>query len=93
MHAQEDALAKDVEHALAHYAERLTRVEVFLKDENADKGGDDKHCVVEARPSGLDPVAGEHTAATLHEAVQGAARKVQRQLETRLGKLGDKHAH
>ncbi len=90
MHAQVDALEEDVRHALAHSADRLTRVEVFLKDVNADKGGVDKNCVVEARPRGLDPVAAEHTAATLHEAVQGAARKVQRQLEHRFGKLDSK---
>jgi hypothetical protein len=78
-----------VDRALERYAERLTRVEVFLRDENAGKGGLDKHCTLEARPRGLDPLVAGHQAATAAEAVAGAAGKLERLLERRLGKLGE----
>ena len=44
---------------LSPFAERLTRVEVHLRDENAQKGGRDTRCTMEARPRGLDPLAVE----------------------------------
>lgn len=86
---QEDSLREQVTHALERFGDRLTRVEVFLKDLNADKGGVDKHCVIEARPAGQDPVAVEHDAANYPEAVGGAAKKLQRLLDHKFGKQGD----
>lgn len=39
---------------LDRFGERLTRVEVFLSDENGSKThGDDKKCVLEARPANM----------------------------------------
>lgn len=81
-----DAVAR----ALERYAERLTRVEVFLRDVNAAKGGIDKHCVLEARPRGLDPVAAGHRAQSSLEAVTGAAGRLERVLEHRFGRLGER---
>lgn len=89
--ANDDDLGSQVEKGLARFADRLTRVEVFVKDVNASKGGVDKHCSIESRPRGLDPVAVDHDAETVHEAVQGAVGKMQRALETRFGKLGEVH--
>jgi hypothetical protein len=41
--------------------ERITHFSVHFSDENGDKGGDkDIHCMIEARPSGLKPVAVHH---------------------------------
>jgi hypothetical protein len=79
-----------VARALERFAERLTRVEVFLRDVNGGKGGIDKHCLLEARPRGLDPVAAGHQAASSLEAVAGAADKLERVLEHRLGRLGER---
>ncbi len=43
-----------VESDLGHLSEKLTRVEVHLKDHNADKHGPaDMRCTVEARRRGL----------------------------------------
>lgn len=86
-------LEEQVQHALERFADRLTRVEVFIKDLNADKGGVDKRCVIEARPSGQDPVAVEHDAEGIGEAVGGAAKKLQRLLDHKFGKQGDHHPH
>ena len=79
-----------VDDALGRFADRLTRVEVHVGDENSHKGGaNDKRCAMEARPAGHQPVAVTHTAASLDEAVDGAAKKLQTVLDRTLGKLSD----
>jgi Sigma 54 modulation protein / S30EA ribosomal protein len=81
-----------VQNALAHCADHITRVEVHLSDINAGKTGpDDKHCVIEARLEGRQPTAVKHTAATLDQAVKGAADKLKRSLESTIGRLRDGH--
>ena len=79
-----------VENALSHYGAQITRVEVHLSDANADKGGqDDKRCMIEARVENLQPTAVTYAAATLEQAVKGAAEKLKRSLESTLGRLRD----
>jgi len=78
--------------ALERYADRITRVEVHLSDENAEKGGQrDKRCMIEARLGGLKPIAVTHTAATMPLAIAGATEKLERALESTLGKLEKRH--
>jgi hypothetical protein len=79
-----------VARALERFAERLTRVEVYLRDVNAAKGGIDKHCVLEARLRGLDPVTAGHRAGNSLDALTGAVGKLERALEHRLGRLGER---
>ncbi len=79
----------EVEGTLGRFADQITRVEVHLSDVNAAKGGgDDKRCLMEARLAGRQPVAVSHEAATLEEAVDGAADKMKRSLDSTLGRLG-----
>lgn len=79
----------NVTHALERFADRITRVEVHLSDVNGEKAGhQDKRCLMEARPAGHDPVAVTDLAATLEEAIHGAALKLQRRLSTLFGRLG-----
>lgn len=79
-----------VESALERFAGQLTRVEVHLGDENAGRSGPgDTRCAMEARPAGQQPVAVTHNAATLEEASAGAAQKLARLLDSRLGRLND----
>ena len=89
-----DALQESVRNALEavdrRFGDQLTRIEVHFQDTNGPKGGVNKHCRVEARPSGLDPVLAENTADDAYDAARGAARKLERVLESRLGKLNDK---
>jgi hypothetical protein len=81
-----------VQQALAHFAEKITRVEVHLSDRNATKSGqDDKHCMIEARLEKRQPIAVTHAAATLERATKEAADKLKRSLESTLGRLGDGH--
>jgi hypothetical protein len=77
-----------IEASLARFARRITRVEVHLSDENSHKGGkDDKRCLMEARPAGLDPIVVTHRAGTWSLAVSGATAKLQRSLEKKLGRV------
>jgi hypothetical protein len=76
-----------VEGALSRFSDRITRVEVHLSDENSDKGGRDKRCVMEARLEGLQPVAVTHQATSVAHAVSGAAGRLTRLIESTLGRL------
>ena len=80
-----------VESALSRFSDHITRVEVHLSDENSDKKGghDDMRCMMEARLEGRQPIAVTHQAATLDQAVDGAADKLTRLIESTLGRLRD----
>jgi ribosome-associated translation inhibitor RaiA len=79
-----------VENALDRFSDRITRVEVHLSDQNGDKSGqDDKRCTMEARLKGRQPTAVTHDAATLNQAVDGAAERIRRSIESALGRLQD----
>ena len=79
-----------VEQALERFGEHVTRVEVHLSDENGDKSGQqDQRCMLEARLEGRQPVAVTDHAATLEQAVHGAAQKLARLLDSTLGRLHD----
>jgi ribosome-associated translation inhibitor RaiA len=80
-----------VENALSRISDRITRVEVHLSDENSDKkgGNDNMRCMMEARLEGRQPIAVTHQAATLDQAVHGAADKLTRLIESTLRRLRD----
>ncbi len=83
-----------VEHALNHESARITRVEVHLADENGPKGGlKNIRCAMEARLEHLQPVAVTFEAATVHQAVEGAADKLARLVAHTLGRLRDERKH
>ncbi|MFT5390441.1 MAG: ribosome-associated translation inhibitor RaiA [Gammaproteobacteria bacterium] len=79
-----------VEQALERFGEHVTRVEVHLSDENGGKSGQhDQRCMLEARLERRQPVAVTDHAATLEQAVHGAAQKLARLLDSTLGRLHD----
>ncbi len=89
-----DALAAqvttEVEAVLARFAGQLTRVEIHLGDESATRSGSlDKRCLMEARPTGRQPLAVSHQAATLEEAWRGAARKLRNAIDSSFGRQAD----
>ena len=85
LHARTEAV---IAARLGRFRSQLTRIEAHLSDENGLKAGqDDKKCVLEARPEGMQPVAAIHSAATLDQAIAGAADKLQRLLESAFGQL------
>ena len=83
-----------VENALSRISDHITRVEVHLSDEDGKKNGlNDKRCMMEARVAGRQPVAVTDEAGTIYEAVEGAANKLARLIESDLGRLYDKKNH
>lgn len=79
-----------VEEALERFSDRITRVEVHLADENGAKTGtNDKRCVMEARLEHRRPAAVTHHAGTVDEAINGAAEKLKRLVESTVGRLAD----
>ena len=85
-----DHVSGVVERALNRVSEHITRVEVHLSDVNGDKSGpSDKRCMMEARLEGRQPVAVTHQAATLDQAVDDAADKLTRLIESTLGRRSD----
>lgn len=77
--------------ALSRFSGHITRVEVHLSDGNSRKKGghDDMRCVMEARLEGRQPIAVTHQATTVDLAVDGAADKLTRMIESTIGKLQD----
>jgi ribosome-associated translation inhibitor RaiA len=83
-----DRLTQVLESSLAQFADRITRVEMHLGDENAGKhGNSDKRCMLEARLANLAPIAVTHQAETLQMAFEGALEKLDRALGHAVGKL------
>jgi ribosome-associated translation inhibitor RaiA len=80
-----------VEQALRHVVEHITRVEVHLSDQDGPTRGNqagqsDKRCVMEARLQGRQPIAATDQAATVDQAVQGAADKLSRMIDSAIGR-------
>lgn len=78
-----------VDDTLRYFADRITRVEVHLRDENSSQksGDDDKRCVIEARLAGLRPIAVSHHGVTLEHALNGAVDKLAKTLRRTLDRL------
>jgi ribosome-associated translation inhibitor RaiA len=72
---------------LSRFGHQITRVEVHLSDENGDKEGfNDKRCMIEARLSGMKPIAVTNHANNHEQAVEGAVDKLKTSLDTILGR-------
>jgi hypothetical protein len=75
---------------LNRFGGQITRIEVHLSDINhARLSEQDKRCKLEARLAGRDPMIVSHDAAKVADALQGAAEKLARALDTTLGKARD----
>jgi len=84
-----------VQDALSQLSGHITRVEVHLSDENGPgkeltTGLDDKRCMMEARIEGRPPLAVTAHAASVHQAIDGAAQKLARLVENTLGRRHDR---
>jgi len=77
-----------VTQSLSHVSDQITRVEVHLSDENGNKNGQtDKRCMMEARLKGRQPSAVTCEAATVAQAVDGAAGKLKNSVERTLERV------
>lgn len=79
-----------VQQAIGHLGDRITRVAVYLSDENSSQksGDDDKRCVIEARLGGLRPITVSHVGSTVDQALGGAADKLEETLKRSLARRG-----
>ncbi len=77
--------------ALDRVSEHITRVEVHLSIESGGRSGQsDKHCVMEARMEGMQPIAVTDQAGTIDQAVSGAAAKLLGMIDGKLERQRDK---
>ncbi|WP_373488816.1 HPF/RaiA family ribosome-associated protein [Blastomonas sp.] len=88
----DETLAAEAESIVAsrlnRFANRLSRVEIHLADENGPRGGsNDISCTIEARPEGGKPVMVKGSAGQADAAIRDASDKMQALLETHFGKL------
>ena len=75
---------------LSRFSQQITRVEVHFSDEDGNKDGfNDKRCMVEARLSGMKPIAVTDQANTHKQAIFGAIDKLKSSLKTIIGRLKD----
>lgn len=82
-----------VRQKLARFEDRLTRLEIHVRDENGAKGGgDDKVCLIEARPRGGKPIGVTGHASKIDDAARKAANTLAQRLERHFGKE-DRHGH
>ncbi|MBT8388860.1 MAG: HPF/RaiA family ribosome-associated protein [Altererythrobacter sp.] len=88
-----ERIEEQVRAKLARFEDRLTRLEVHVSDENARKGGgDDKTCLIEARPRGAKPIGVTEHAADVDTASRKAANTMAQRLERVLGRE-ERHKH
>ncbi len=90
----EESLAQWAERELRaklhRFTDHITRVEIHLSDINGARVSEqDKRCKLEARLAGRPPLAVSHDAGKVADALHGAADKLQRALETALGRQRD----
>jgi ribosomal subunit interface protein len=78
--------------AVDRHEDQVTHVEAHLGDVNSGEksGANDMRCMFEARVAGLKNIAVKHQAESLHLAIEGAADKLTKALESALGKLQDR---
>lgn len=87
----EREIALMLEGELDRYADQITRIEVHLSDNNAEKlGDDDKRCLLEARVAGHGQLTASHQTGDMRAAIDGAIDKLLRVLDSSLGKSLDK---
>ena len=84
-----------VKSAVSRFGDHITHVDVHLSDVNSNKksGNDDMRCMMEARIKSHQPIAVTHQAATLNQAIDGAADKLTRLIGSTLERLRDQKSH
>ncbi|MCB2077486.1 MAG: HPF/RaiA family ribosome-associated protein [Novosphingobium sp.] len=88
-----ERIEAQVRDKLARFEDRLTRLEIHVRDENGPKhGADDKSCTIEARPRGGKPIGVTEHAASVDDAARKAATTLAQRLDRHFGK-GERHKH
>ncbi len=82
-----------VRQKLDHVSDQLTRVEIHVSDVNGPRRGDDIRCVVELRPTGMEPISAADQAADIEAAVTSATGKALTALRRQIGKQTTRKGH
>lgn len=88
-----ERIEAQVRDKLARFEERLTRLEIHVRDENGAKhGANDKACTIEARPRGGRAIGVTEHASKVDDAARKAATTLAQRLDRHFGK-GTRHKH
>lgn len=83
-------VSEKINSGLKHFAENITRVEVHLSDQNADKGGkDDIQCKLEVRLEGHQPILVTSKNESTEKALSEGISKMKAMLQTIKGKINN----
>ena len=87
-HQMAEHLEAVLQDALARFGGQVTRVEAHLSDARSPNKShaDEIHCTLEARLAGQDAVVVKDHAGNAHQAIRGAAGKLQRAISSALAK-------
>ena len=87
--ALEQWAANEIRQCLQRFGDDVTRVEIYLSDENHDASrGGDKRCLMEARLARHAPLVVTQHAVGMDAAFRGASDKLKRLLDSKLGRMG-----
>ncbi|MDN5769155.1 MAG: HPF/RaiA family ribosome-associated protein [Humibacillus sp.] len=87
------SVTDEVRESLEHHDGRVQRIEVHLADESAGRATeDDIRCLLTADLKGQSQVVASHHANSVEQAVTGAAHKLARAIEHRLGRISGQTA-
>jgi ribosome-associated translation inhibitor RaiA len=79
-----------VKDTLSRFSDQITRVVVHLSQTNDSRSSSGDHrCMMEGRVEGHPPIAVSDHAASLHQAIHGAAEKLKRSIDSTLGRIND----
>ena len=79
-----------VQETLSRFSEHISRVVVHLGEtSNSKSSSGDHRCLMEARIEGHPPITASDHAASTHQAIQGAAEKLKRAIDSTLGRIND----
>jgi len=88
----EASVHQQIQDALGHLADRLTRVEVHLRDDSSPskKTPNDRRCTMEARPAGMQPVVVEHSGDDFYVVIGQASDKLARVVQKTFDRKADR---
>ena len=87
----ETYVTEKISTVLKHFEDKISRIEVHLSDQNAQKKGpDDMQCKLEARLEGLQPVMVVSKNETKEKALDAALGKMKVKLTSITGKMKNK---
>jgi ribosomal subunit interface protein len=91
--ALETRVTDKLNRELQYVADRVTRVEVHLRDDNSSNksGPQDKRAVMEARPAGFDPITIDHAGEDIYKVIDEAAAKLGRAVKKHFDKQDDRN--